>query len=257
MLDDVQLLDNIPLDLDVDKILERLNSPNEQRRLKRMKVQIEEKRYKEIAQKLIDIVLPLARPKALYRVARVTLSSEDTVEVDGVKFTDRLLKGVLIFNKVEEVFPTVSTCGQEINAIQASDNDATEQHCLNMIKRMVYGSANNYLHDHLCEQYALGEIKRLNPPGELVHWPVVQFLDHFSLFGDVDKLIGVKVTEPYLIAPVKNPLPYMLWPLFSGTRIAFPADSNFRRCVLCPEPCIGRNIPYDAALVKKYLEMAL
>lgn len=256
-LDNVQLLDNIPVDLDVDKVLERLKLPNEKKRLKHMKLQIENKRFEENTRKLIKIVATVARPKALYKVARITAMDGETVEIDGVKFSDRLLRGVLSFNKVEEVFPYVSTCGKEVNAIQLTSDDAVEQYCLNLIKRMVYASANDYLNAHLREQYALGKIKRLNPPGELVAWPVVQFVEHFSLFGAVEDLIGVRVTDPYLIAPVKVPLKHMLWPLFSGTRISFPAETSFVRCLLCPEKCIGRRVPYDTALVKRYTEMAL
>lgn len=255
MLANVQLLDNIPVDLDVGKVLERLKLPNEKRRLKHMKLRIENKRFKEIARELIEIVAPVARPKALYKVACVTARGGDTVEIDGVKFTDRLLRALL--DQVEEVFPSVSTCGKEVNAIQVASDDAVEQYCLNLIKRMVYTSANDYLQAHLREQYALGKIKRLNPPGELVVWPVVQFEEHFSLFGDVEGLIGVKVTDPYLKSPLKVPLPHMLWPLFSGTRISFPTETSFVRCLLCPEKCIGRRVPYDAAMVKRYTEMAL
>ena len=257
MLDNVQLLDNIQVDLNVDKVLERLKLPNEEKRIKHMKLQIENGRIEEIVRELIEIVTPVARPKALYKVARVTSSSGDTVEIDGVKFTDRLLRGVLNFNKVEEVFACASTCGTEVNAIQVPGGDAVKEYCLNLIKRMVYTSANDYLHDHLRQQYALGRIGRLNPPGELVVWPVVQFVEHLSLFGDAEDLIGIKVTDPYMIAPVEAPLKHMLWPLFSGTRILFPAETSFVRCLLCPEKCIGRRVPYDAALVKKYLEMAL
>ena len=257
MLDNVQLLDDIPVNLDLDKVLERLDLPNEKARLKHMKLQIEKKRFKEVAGKLIELVMPIARPKALYKVARITAMHGETIEIDGVKFSDSLLKGVLSFNKVEDVFPSVSTCGTEVNAIQIAGDDAVEQYGLNLIKRMVYTSANDYLNTHLRQQYALGKIKRLNAPAQLVAWPVVQFEEHFSLFGAVEDLIGVRVTDPYLKSPLKVPLPHMLWPLFSGTRLSFPAETSFVRCLLCPEKCIGRRVPYDASLVKRYAEVAL
>ena len=255
VVDDRQMLDNIPIDLDADKVLERLKLLNEKKRLKHLKLQIENKRIEEIARVLIDVVMPVACHKALYKVARITTRSADTVEINGVKFTDRLLR--VLLNKVEEVFPFVSTCGTEVYAIQVSGNDDLKQYCLNLIRRMVLKSANDYLHDHLRRQYALGKITRLNPPGELVFWPVVQFMEHFSILGEVEDLIGVTLTEPYLEVSGIVPLKRMMVPFFSNVRICFPADSSFRRCLLCPEKCIGRSVPYDAALAKKYLEMAL
>lgn len=253
--DDVQLLDNIPVELDVGKVLQRLDLPNEKRRLEHMKVQIENERFEQIARELVEKVLSVARPKALYKIARITALDGETVEIDGVKFADRLLRGVLGANKVEEVFASVSTAGKEVVAIQVPDNDAMAKYCLNLIQRMIFGMANDYLRAHLREQYSLGKIKRLNAPAELVYWPIVQFVEHFSLFGDVEGLIGAKVTEPYLKSPLKDPLPHMLWPLFSGTRVTFPAENDFVRCLLCPEQCIGRRVPYDPALVKKYLDV--
>ncbi len=73
-------------------------------------------------------------------------------------------------------------------------------------------------------------------------WPITQQKELFSIFGNVEDLIGVKLTDKYLMIPIKS---------VSG--IFFPTKCKFESCQLCPrERCVGRKAPYDPDLVKKY-----
>ncbi len=73
-------------------------------------------------------------------------------------------------------------------------------------------------------------------------WPIAQQKQLFALFGDVEKLIGVKLTDNCWMAPEK-----------SASGIIFPTEIKFETCQLCPrERCIGRQAPYNAGLVTKY-----
>jgi hypothetical protein len=60
----------------------------------------------------------------------------------------------------------------------------------------------------------------------------------FSLFGDVDNLIGVRLTAESLMIPNKS---------VSG--ICFPTEINFQSCQVCHrEKCSGRKAPFDGKL---------
>ena len=73
-------------------------------------------------------------------------------------------------------------------------------------------------------------------------WPITQQKELFSLFGDVEELIGVTLTESCLMVPLK-----------SSSGIYFPTEVTFETCQLCPrEVCESRRAPYDRALAREY-----
>ena len=75
-------------------------------------------------------------------------------------------------------------------------------------------------------------------------WPITQQKELFSIFGNVEDLIGVRLTDKYLMIPIKS---------VSG--ILFQTETTFETCQLCPrEACIGRRAKYDPDLVRKYRE---
>lgn len=75
-------------------------------------------------------------------------------------------------------------------------------------------------------------------------WPLTQQKPLFSLFGDVEELIGVRLTDRCLMIPIKS---------VSG--IFFPNADKFESCQLCQrEQCQGRRAPYSEELVRKYEE---
>ena len=78
-------------------------------------------------------------------------------------------------------------------------------------------------------------------------WPITQQKQLFSIFGNVEDLIGVKLTDKYLMIPIK-----------SGSGIFFQTETTFETCQLCPrEACIRRKATYDPDLVRKYKEEAI
>ncbi len=75
-------------------------------------------------------------------------------------------------------------------------------------------------------------------------WPITQQKELFSIFGNVEDLIGVKLTDRCLMVPLKS---------VSG--LFFPTVNQFESCQLCPrEVCSARRAPYDLELVRKYEE---
>jgi len=225
----MEVLNSIPVELELTEVLKRL----------RMRQQ--SKYVEEIVQELIELVRPAVRPRAVYEVCYVDNRNEDSLYIGGVKFTSRLLRVNL--DKVERVFPYVATCGRELDAITIPSSDFMKSYCLDMIKEMVLRSARDYLKDYLKRIYALPQISSMNP-GSLKSWPITQQEGLFSIFGNVEELIGVKLTEAFLMVPLKS---------LSG--IFFPTRVEFVSCQLCPrEVCEGRKAPYDPELAQKYRE---
>ena len=224
----MEVLNSIPVRLEPEEVLRKV-------RLRKVNEDVERK-----VQELIEAVHLVVRPKAVYEVSYVDNKNEDSLYIDGIRFTSRVLRVNL--DKVGRVFPYVVTCGREIDEIAIPD-DFMKSYLLDMIKDMVLRSSISYLQDCLTRNYALGQVSRMNP-GSLKDWPITQQKELFSIFGNVEDLIGVKLTESFLMIPLKS---------VSG--IFFPTRIKFESCQLCPrEVCSGRGVPYAPDLVKKYRE---
>jgi hypothetical protein len=115
--------------------------------------------------------------------------------------------------------------------------------CYDAIKELAVQQARAYMQEYLTKRFALGQMSRMAPgAGAAEDWPITQQKQLFSIFGDVEKHIGVRLTDTCLMVPIKS---------VSG--ILFPTEVSFEACQLCPrEQCIGRRAPYDAALAKQY-----
>ena len=227
----MEVFNSIPVDLEPSKVLKFIRMRDSNQQIERM------------VQELVEVTRSIAKPKVVYKVSYVDDRDGDTVTIDGVKFTSRVLR--INLDQVERVFPYIATCGTELEEIAVSSNDVMKSFCFEEIKIMVLRSAVAYLSNHLTEHYALGKMSRMSPgSGSLESWPVVQQKELFSLFGDVEELIGVRLTKSCVMFPLKS---------VSG--IYFPTEITFESCQLCPrEKCIGRRVSYDPELAKKYRE---
>ena len=225
----MEILSDIPVSLDTGGVLERMNIRKKREDMERG------------VQELIEIVLPIASPKVIYQVSYVDNKAEDSVEVDGVRFTSRVLRDNL--DKVGRVFPFVATCGRELDGIDIPADEFMKCYYLDQIKEMVLELAMSYLEEHLTRKYDLGQISEMEP-GSLESWPITQQKELFSIFGNVEDAIGVRLTDKCLMIPVKS---------VSG--VYFPTEIKFESCQLCTrERCIGRKAPYNPDLAGKYSE---
>ena len=225
----MEVFDSIPVDLETDKVLKfiGMRSSNQQ--------------VEGIVQELVEVARSVARPKAVYKVSYIDDKDGDTVTIDGVRFTGRVLR--INLDQVGRVFPYIATCGTELEEITIPSGDVMKSFCFDAIKTMVVKSATAFLSKHIMEYYALDKMSRMSP-GSLESWPIAQQKEFFSLFGDTRELIGVRLTESCIMVPLKS---------VSG--IYFPTEISFESCQLCPrERCIGRRAPYDPELAKKYRE---
>jgi len=223
----MQVLDDIEVKLEPEKVLNLLHTRNKS------------KVIEQAVYELVDVVRPAAKPKAVYKVSYVDSRDEDSVVINGVTFTSRVLKDNL--DTVERVFPYIATCGRELNEIDIPPGDFIKRFCLDAIKTVVLGSALTFFSSHIKERYALEKISHMNL-GSLKTWPISQQKPLFSLFGNTEELIGVTLSEDCVMIPVK-----------SSSGIYFTTEVSFESCQLCPrERCIGRRAPYERALAEKY-----
>ncbi|MBN2390423.1 MAG: vitamin B12 dependent methionine synthase [Anaerolineae bacterium] len=196
-------------------------------------------------QRLADEAQELARPKALYKVAFIDARDDDTVVIDGMKFTSRVLSVNL--EPVYRVFPYVVTCGVELDAWAHAQEDMLYQYWADLIKEMALREAVQTLNVQMTEQYGLGKMAAMSP-GSLADWPLPQQRPLFTILGDVKGAIGVELSDSFLMTPNKT---------VSGLRFATGRQDwrdDFTSCQLCPrENCPGRRAPYDDTLYdRKY-----
>jgi hypothetical protein len=221
---EMEVLTEIPFELDVASLFDRCHM---------------QERSDDATQfeALLNEARALASPKAVYKESFVGLKGEGFVAIDGVTFTSHALRVNL--DKAERVFPYVATCGSELDQINLSDHGFLGSFWLETIKSTVLGSSRNYLNTYLDRKYALGKTASMSPgSGDTTVWPIEQQKQLFSLFGNVNDLIGVELTDSCLMIPSMS---------VSGIR--FPTEIDFRSCMLCHrENCPGRSAPFDKEL---------
>lgn len=177
----------------------------------------------------------IAKPKAIYKLSTIDEKTENTVIIDQTKFTSRVLRVNL--DEVHRAFPFIVTCGMELEEWSLKITEMMEQFWVDSMKEQAVLQAYQAVQNELENRYHLGITSTMNP-GSLEDWPVKEQVPLFSLFGDPKKLIGVTLTDSFLMVPIKS---------VSG--IIFPTNGQFESCQLCPRKnCPGRRAPYDPGL---------
>jgi hypothetical protein len=188
---------------------------------------------------LLETALPVARPKAMYKVCYIDERSEGGVELEGIRFTSEVLSENL--KEVERVFPYIVTCGVELDTITISRDDILAGYMLDGLKEMALRQAIHYLRSHLAEIYGLDpeRMSTMNPgSGNRDVWPIGQQRQLFQLLGDVESSVGVRLTDSFLMTPNKT---------VSG--ILFPTDVPFISCQLCTRrDCPRRRAEYTGVV---------
>ncbi len=221
------VLDNIPFQIDTGQLYKNLRIKEGSELVARLN-------------HLVDKAQAIGRPKASYKVAFIESRGDDQVIIDGVMLTSRVLRVNL--EKAHRVFPFVATCGIELEEWSVSIDDMLERYWADVIKEMALRVALKHLNEHLIDHFQPGKISRMNP-GSLPDWPLPEQQQLFALLGGGPASIGVKLTDSFLMIPIKS---------VSG--IWFPTEESFESCLLCPrEKCPGRRAPYDSDLYdRKY-----
>ena len=203
--------------------------------------------------RLVESATCCARPRALYKVARVErtevdrvivaergrheISEEPATAARQVCFVSRVVR--INLDTAERLFPFVATCGPELDSIPLPPGDVFSQYCHDTLKEMALSTAFAHLSDHLKESYGLGTLSCLSPgAGDEQLWPIEQQQELFGFLGDVEGRIGVSLTNTCLMIPNKS---------VSG--IFYPCDHGFESCQLYRrETCHYRRAPFDPQL---------
>ncbi len=223
----METLDNTPFHIDPDEVLRRAHLAKA------------DADTTHTARELIEQAQQVARPKAVYEVCYVENKRPDSVELAGITFTSRVLRVNL--DQVECIFAYVATCGTELTEISAPAGDILLDYCLDVIKEMALRAALQHLSEHLRAKYALGQTSQMNP-GSLEDWPITEQFKLFELLGNVEEVVGVRLTDSCLMIPQKS---------VSG--IIFPTEVRFESCQLCQrENCPSRQTSFDPALAQRY-----
>lgn len=221
----MEIIDNIPIKIDVKAVQRKLHLKREE--------------DMNNVQQVADSVEPFLQPKAMYNVCYIEKKLEDMVMLNGLPFRSKVLRKNL--DQVERVFAYVVTIGEEFDEKITTCDDLLDKFYLDTIGNVALRSARKHLRKHLLSKYAVEGMSFMSP-GSLTDWPIEEQKPLFSLIGDVEAAIGVKLTNTFLMLPTKS---------VSG--IFFPTEISFYSCQLCPrEKCDGRKAPYDDRKAKEY-----
>jgi hypothetical protein len=183
---------------------------------------------------LVREVEEVGRPKAIYEVSYIDEKSDDSVVLNGVRFTSRTLRRNL--DSVERVFAYIATCGTEADAIATPGDDVIAAFSLWTLKQVVLKAAIEHLRKHFDTRYRITHSATMNPgSGDADLWPIEQQKELFSIFAGAEERIGVRLTDTMLMIPT-----------MSESGIVFPTEAEFESCQICHrERCPNRKAPFD------------
>lgn len=222
----MEIVDHIPVSLDPAAVAKRLrHNP-----ARASSVNLDE---------LLALATSLIHLRAVYEVSYTGAKGEETVEVAAVIFRSRVLRRNL--DQAQKVFPFIMTAGPALEAAASSAGDLLKQYYLEEMANIALESGAVWLAGRLKTRYGFPELASMDP-GSLEDWPITEQPKLFSIFGDTERLIGVRLTDSMLMVPRKS---------ISG--IFFPSEEGFTSCQLCERAaCPARRTPYDAALAAQY-----
>ncbi|RCK73734.1 MAG: Methionine synthase I, cobalamin-binding domain [Anaerolineae bacterium] len=192
---------------------------------------------------LIDQAEQIGKPKAMLRMVYIDEKGENWVQLNGRRLISRVLRVNL--EEAQRAFIFVATAGVELDAWSRTISDLLHRFWADAIQEVALETARRALHQYLVQRFHPGLLSEMHP-GSLEDWPLSAQDDLFALLGDVTGSIGVSMTESKLMSPVKS---------VSG--IAFPTQTHFTSCQLCPrENCRARQAPFDRTLFEKRYGLA-
>ena len=190
---------------------------------------------------LIGLAQGLIHPRAIYEVAFTGAKAEGTVEVAGVMFESSILRKNL--DGANKVFPYIITVGPELERAASAQGDLLKQYYLEEMANMALESAAGWLGGQIEARYGVTGLANMSP-GSLEDWPITEQTKLFSIFGDTEGAIGVRLTDSMLMLPRKS---------ISG--ILFPSEEGFVACQLCErERCPGRKAAFDISAARNSKE---
>ncbi|HMA67732.1 MAG TPA: hypothetical protein VKO20_07920 [Desulfosalsimonadaceae bacterium] len=193
----------------------------------------------ERVQALAERILPLVKPKCVYKACYIEQKNDAAVILEGVCFQSRVLRKNL--EAAEKAFPFVVTIGDALEEEAKAQKDYLEQYYMDIIANVVLQGVIKDLRTHLQNQHKLKKLSYMSV-GSLEDWPIQQQRQLFSLLGDVYHAIGVQLAPSMLMHPSK-----------SESGMFFPSEVTFLNCQLCPrKDCPSRKAAFDREMAREY-----
>lgn len=186
---------------------------------------------------LVSMVQEIGKLKALYKVSFIDNKDTASITIDDVTFNSLALRKNL--DSVNRVFPYIATCGTEVDEIVIENDDLEKKVWLYYIKLHLLQTSIQYLMEQIEERYKVSDLSTMNPgSGDASVWPIEQLKELFSIFHDVDRIIGVRLMDSLVMVPD-----------MSVTGILFSSETSFQSCQLCHRAnCPIRRAPYSKEL---------
>ena len=182
--------------------------------------------------RLVHLIRETIRPRVAYRVCYVEERGEESVMIDGVRFSSRVLHDNL--KSVGRVFPFVMTLGAAADALMDGTTSTMDKYFLGETANHALRETRRVFERQLCDKFALEKISCMTP-GSLGDWPIEYQERLFALLPEVEASIGVRLTENLLMLPRR-----------SVAGLYFPSKATFVSCQLCPRRlCDDRKAPYN------------
>lgn len=205
---------------------------------KRLHLETDSSEWHDV-EKMIAQAAGFLRPKAVYKVCYIDRKEDDAVMIEDVRFQSRVLRKNL--ESVHRIFPFVVTIGPELEEMARSREDYLEQYYFDTIANVALQDTIQCLRTALQDRYKPGKLSYMSA-GSLADWPISEQRPLFSLLGEVEAAIGVRLAPDMLMHPAK-----------SESGIFFPAEVTFFNCQLCPrENCESRKAAFDRKMVREY-----
>jgi len=214
-------LKDFSFEITFEEILEKLHLPSDSEYVDELKF-------------VYDKAVNVASPKALYAKLPVSEVTEDAVIVG-----DTIFKSPTLTNRLKEhkyVFAYIATCGVELDSIIEKGQNVLQDYALDVIKEHILFDGKRQFDEYLIKKYELKGIAGMSPgSGTQQLWAIEELKPLFAEIGDVEKEIGVVLTDSCLMLPNKT---------IAG--IIFDSDKPFISCVFCPrKKCEKRQAEFS------------
>jgi hypothetical protein len=219
-------LDHVPYTENADTFLKAIDLPPSSE-------------YADEALELFTAAAGIAAPKVVYRVCYVEHKTDSIIRTDGIELHSRIMRVNL--HDAERLFPFIATCGQELDEWAAGITDPLHRFWADTLRESALRCAFDRFTAHLKATVNPGSTAVMTP-GSLEDWPIEEQAVVFRLLGRGPELVGVTLTDSYLMIPTKS---------IAG--VIVPTAKDYVNCKLCPrEHCQGRQAPYDPDYYKTH-----
>ncbi len=195
----------------------------------------EDAEYYDDMKDFLDKAFEVGWPKAVYRESFVGEIGDKRAKLGGVYFKGPLAAEML--GKVHKAFPYVASCGSELDALAASyrATDPLLNYYADVFNQNLADLMSGKVKEDIALRYGIEQVSSINP-GSLPTFHIREQAPLFKLLEPGPDQIGVRLTDSYLMLPVKS---------VSG--ILYPASQEWFSCMRCARKnCPGRRAEFAA-----------